>query len=440
VEDRAQLVERVAALESQVAALLALVDDQRRRLDAGERPPRAAPPQPPVPAPGDDVGGAGGEVEPVSRRGMIAAAAGIVAGTAVTSVVTATPAAAADLVLGSVSNVAVSPTGLAVNTTGYGIGCTDKGLNALPTSGSGTMFGHTKSADFRAGVFGYAEGANGELGVLGISDTNRAVEAWSVSPGVEPAVFALAGGGFGSTEGTALEGQGLIGLRTWSGPDGTGVLAVTGGSDSRPTRNAKTAVDAQGRGGDSVGVRAMGGRAPLLLLPQGAAPPSRGDAHALGELVVDSTGALWACIAAGSPGTWRKLAGPGTAGALRVLDSPIRTYDSRPGSGPPGVPKGKLLADQQRDIDLKVASAVPAGATAALLNLTVTGTSSGGFLRAFKRGAAAPAASAINWDHAGAAIANNATVACDANARITIRCGGSGASTDFIIDVVGYYL
>jgi hypothetical protein len=431
VDDRADLLARIETLEGQVASLLTALGERTPAPRVGAAP--SSPATSAAPALDD------ADAKPVSRRGMIAAAAGIAAGTAVTSVVTAQPAAAVAFELGSVSNVAVQPTGLAVNTSGYGLGCTDKGLNALPQDGSGTVFGHTKSIDFRAGVFGYAEGINGEVGVLGISDGNRAVEAWSVSPGVEPAVFALAGGGFGDTEGTAIEGQGLIGLRTWSGADGTGVLAVTGGIDSRPARNTRTAVDAQGRGTNSVGVRAMGGRAPLLLVPQGAVPSSRSDAHSLGEVVADSTGALWACIAAGTPGTWRKLAGPGAAGALHVLDSPIRCYDSRAGQAPLSVTKGKLNTGVERDVDLKVGGTGASGAVAALCNLTVTGTSAGGFLKAFKKGAALPAASAINWDHANSNVANSVTVACNAAGIITLRCGGTGASTDFIVDVVGLY-
>jgi hypothetical protein len=188
-----------------------------------------------------------------------------------------------------------------------------------------------------------------------------------------------------------------------------------------------------------VGVRAMGGRAPLLLAPQGPAPATRSDAHVVGELVEDSAGALWLCTGAGSPGTWRKLAGPTTAGSLHLLAAPVRAYDSRAGFPPAGVTKGQLAAGAQRTVDLKVGGGVPAGATGALVNLTVTNTSPGGFLVAFRNGSPLPASSSINWDHAGATVANNATVAVDSAARITVACGGAGAVADFIVDVLAYY-
>jgi hypothetical protein len=122
-----------------------------------------------------------------------------------------------------------------------------------------------------------------------------------------------------------------------------------------------------------------------------------------------------------------------------VLPSAVRAYDSRAGQVPTGVVKGQLLAGQERTVDLRVGGGVPAGATAALLNLTVTNTSAAGFLKLFKPGAAVPSASAINWYAASSNLANNATAAVSATAGITVRCGGSGASTDVIIDVVGYY-
>jgi hypothetical protein len=54
------------------------------------------------------------------------------------------------------------------------------------------------------------------------------------------------------------------------------------------------------------------------------------------------------------------------------------------------VVKGKLLEGQTRDIDLGVGGGVPAGAIGALVNLTVTQTSTSGFLRAYKKGVAQP--------------------------------------------------
>ena len=92
----------------------------------------------------------------------------------------------------------------------------------------------------------------------------------------------------------------------------------------------------------SFGVVANGVRAPLRLSPRGAAAPSRVDDHLRGELVVDLAGDLWYCVADGTPGTWRHLSGPDTAGGFSVLPTPVRVYDSRPNNPPNNVTKGPI--------------------------------------------------------------------------------------------------
>lgn len=124
--------------------------------------------------------------------------------------------------------------------------------------------------------------------------------------------------------------------------------------------------------------------------------------------------------------------------ALNLLAAPIRIYDSRPGSPPAGGTKSPLANGATRTIDAKVGGAVPAGAKGALVNVTCVGTSAGGFLALFKGGIAWPGNSSINWDHAGQVIANTTVVAVDANANIGAYAN-VGCSTDFLIDVIGYY-
>lgn len=194
---------------------------------------------------------------------------------------------------------------------------------------------------------------------------------------------------------------------------------------------------AQGAG---KGLYAAGTIANLELGADGAAPAARVEPHVVGDVVFDGGHQLWLCVASGSPGTWRLLARAGSVTALTLHDAPKRAYDSRPSDPPLTVAKGKLNAGQSRDVDLKVASGVPAQATAALLNVTCTGTSTGGFLQIYKTGAPTPASSSINWDHVGTNVANSITVALDSEQRCTVRCGGTNAATDVIIDVVGYYL
>ena len=54
-----------------------------------------------------------------------------------------------------------------------------------------------------------------------------------------------------------------------------------------------------------------------------------------GEVVHDTNGDMWVCVAAGSPGTWRKIAGPSASGAFHVLELAVRAYDSRRPMGRP---------------------------------------------------------------------------------------------------------
>ncbi|MEO6155999.1 MAG: hypothetical protein ABIQ39_00040, partial [Ilumatobacteraceae bacterium] len=58
----------------------------------------------------------------------------------------------------------------------------------------------------------------------------------------------------------------------------TGLYAYTS------TTGANQAVAAIGVGAESYGVRALGVKAPLFVVPQGAAPQARTDAHSAGEL------------------------------------------------------------------------------------------------------------------------------------------------------------
>ncbi|MEZ5144193.1 MAG: hypothetical protein R2726_16980, partial [Acidimicrobiales bacterium] len=175
-----------------------------------------------------------------------------------------------------------------------------------------------------------------------------------------------------------------------------------------------------------------------LVAPVGyPAPATRVDAHTKGELYLDGSADLWLCTASGSPGTWRRLAGPTTAGALVALSAPTRVYDSRPGDPPVGVVKGQLVDGAERVIDANLTGLVPAGATAALVNVTVVNTSATGFLALFKNGLAWPGNSTVNWFLPASIVANQALVALDASSRFRAKVA-AGASTDFLVDVLAY--
>jgi hypothetical protein len=88
-------------------------------------------------------------------------------------------------------------------------------------------------------------------------------------------------------------------------------------------------------------------------------------------------------------------------------------------------------------IDCTQGVAVPAGiASAVEVNVTVTDTSSGGWLSLFSNAVPWPGTSTINWFQTGMTIANGTTVAVDDAARFRIRGAGS---THVVVDVTGYY-
>ncbi|HKA03205.1 MAG TPA: CHRD domain-containing protein [Acidimicrobiales bacterium] len=122
-----------------------------------------------------------------------------------------------------------------------------------------------------------------------------------------------------------------------------------------------------------------------------------------------------------------------------LLPVPLRAYDSRLGDG-------KLQAGQTRTIGLasgKDASganqiAVPVGATAALVNLTITDTEGAGFVKMYSAAISEPATSSINWSQSDQNLAVSTPVAVDSQGRIKLTGGVN--STNVVVDVIGYLI
>lgn len=139
-------------------------------------------------------------------------------------------------------------------------------------------------------------------------------------------------------------------------------------------------------------------------------------------------GALRGQLAKGDP--------PG--GEAHMLPAPLRAYDSRTNNGP------KIAAGETRTISLATGLnaqnatvlAVPPGATAAIVTLTVTETVAGGFLTMYSAATTQPATSSINWFANNQTFAVSTQVAVDAAGQVKVTSGPSSAQ--FIIDVVGY--
>jgi hypothetical protein len=117
--------------------------------------------------------------------------------------------------------------------------------------------------------------------------------------------------------------------------------------------------------------------------------------------------------------------------------TPQRILDTRTGTG---VRRGTVGAGAS--VDLPVAGVrtaqgpVPAGATAVVLNVTVTGTTAGTDVRAYPTGTPVPLASNLNAAR-GSTVPNLVTVRLGADGRVSLR-NGLG-SVHLIGDIAGYY-
>ena len=197
----------------------------------------------------------------------------------------------------------------------------------------------------------------------------------------------------------------------------------------------------------NAGVVGFGGRAAFHAAGGGTVANTLTTAHSQGDIIRTDDGDLWYCSVEGTPGTLRKLSGAATAGQLHLLPSPVRVYDSRPAvNGPAATGDGPLAGGTERTVGLATGfvgttatPAVPAGATAALITLTVTGTTNGGFLSVFSNAITFPGTSNINWSASNQDIATTTVSAVDAAAKVKLHAGGSPTGTNVIIDVIAYY-
>lgn len=116
-------------------------------------------------------------------------------------------------------------------------------------------------------------------------------------------------------------------------------------------------------------------------------------------------------------------------GGVFVPVDPYRAYDSREDVGP-------LVGGQSRLVSL---GEVPGSAVAVAYNVTVVGMVGAGYLTVTPGGTqSAPLASTINYSAAGQQWANGFVSGIDEAGELMVFAGG--AATDFIVDVVGFYV
>jgi hypothetical protein len=133
----------------------------------------------------------------------------------------------------------------------------------------------------------------------------------------------------------------------------------------------------------------------------------------------------------------------GGVGTGRILDpgnfhslKPCRLIDTRWADGPLGGPR--LLAGTNRVFTIGDVCGVPSTATAVSVNMTVTGPTVAGHLRLYPAGAALPLVSSVNYA-AGQTRANNGIVPLGPGGQIAVWCAQASGTTEFILDVSGYF-
>jgi hypothetical protein len=122
-----------------------------------------------------------------------------------------------------------------------------------------------------------------------------------------------------------------------------------------------------------------------------------------------------------------------STGAAFVGLTPPRILDTRSSIG---VTTRTPITNATVDLAVVGRGRVPAGATAAVLNLTATGTGPAGYLEAYPHGGTAPGVSNVNWTGAGTTLAGLAIVPIGALGHVDIQVHGT---SHVVADVFGYF-
>jgi hypothetical protein len=272
-----------------------------------------------------------------------------------------------------------------------------------------------------------ASAVDGQSVVIGNSNTGGHSTSLTLT---NVAASTFVGVNNGSTQfGVGVEGSALLGTGVYgvgSAPSSTqsaiGVHAAAAGSPGAVGALIENEV-----GGVALKVSASSG--PLALLAQSAPPssiPPTSGTWSAGTVLMKN-GHLYYCYAGGvgTASKWSKV-----SGGLILLPAAKRTYVS-------ATSDGSLSGGQTRTVSLVVSGGLPAGASGVLMTLTATGTLSAGSLAVFATGATYGGTTNLSWFGSNETISNSVTSAVNASGHVNVRC--SGCSTQFVIDVVGFY-
>ncbi len=126
----------------------------------------------------------------------------------------------------------------------------------------------------------------------------------------------------------------------------------------------------------------------------------------------------------------------GTTAGSYVPLTPSRITDTRPGSSEPNA-GNTLRPGSTLTIQVTDAGGVPSsGVTSALLNVTVTDTTTPSFLTVYPQGSTIPTASNLNWT-ASDTVANRVVVPVSASGQISVY--NDFGNADVVVDVNGYF-
>ncbi len=123
-----------------------------------------------------------------------------------------------------------------------------------------------------------------------------------------------------------------------------------------------------------------------------------------------------------------------TLGSDYTAYGPTRLLDTRAGTG---AAKAKVAAHGTVHLQVGGHGTIPAGATAAVLNVTVTDAVAPGFITAYDHGDTRPATSNVNFVK-GQTVPNQVIVPIGANGQVDLYNGSSG-TVDLIADIAGYF-
>ncbi|MEV4559955.1 PKD domain-containing protein [Kitasatospora sp. NPDC049285] len=123
-----------------------------------------------------------------------------------------------------------------------------------------------------------------------------------------------------------------------------------------------------------------------------------------------------------------------TQGSQYSAYGPRRLLDTRDGTGGP---QAQVQPGHSARVKVVGNGGIPSGLTAAVLNVTVTNTASGGFITAYGEGDARPTTSNVNFTN-GQTVPNLVIVPVGADGYIDLYNGG-WAPVDLIADITGYF-